>query len=281
MFRASEATAGGLITKGRLRSSAYRHLFRDIYADATLPDDHRLRCEGAALLLPSGCVLSGRSAACVRGLPLGERDDPVLVIAPPGTRGGGSVDGIRIRRAALRPDEIRRGRIPTTVPIRTAWEIARERNLVEAVVGLDVLLRHRHVRSDVLEAFAVAHPRSRPARAIRLADGGAESLPETRLRVRLVLAGLPPPVTQFEIFRDGAFAARVDLAWPSHRTVLEYDGAWHGSNAQLRRDRRRLNKLVGGQWEVFHATATDLADDAAFAELLAELRAALERRRPR
>ena len=275
VFRGSEAIDAGLVTAGRLRSRACRRLYRDIYADAALPDDHRLRCEGAVLLLPDGCVLSGRSAACVRGLPLASPSDPVLVIAPTGTRGGGAVRGLRIRRAALRPDEVRRGRLPTTTPLRTAWEIARETDLVEAVAGLDVLLRHRHVRADELASLAAARPRSRPARAVRLADGLAQSPPESRLRVRLALAGLPPPIPQYEICRGGEFLARVDLAWPSPRVALEYDGVWHADGAQLRRDRRRLNKLVDGGWTVLHATAADLADDEAFDRLVVQLAHAL------
>jgi hypothetical protein len=275
VFRGSDAVRRGLLTARQLQGQAWRRLYRDVYADASLPDTHRLRCEGAVLLLPAGSALTGRSAACVRGLPLGESGDPVLAIAPPG-RPGVAIAGVRLRRASLRPEEVRLGRIPTTMPVRTAWEIAREPNLIEAVTALDVLLRHRHVRADDLAARAAAQPYSRAARAIRLADGRAGSPQESRTRVRLALAGLPPPVLQFEIWRGGVFLGRVDFAWPEHRVALEYDGVWHAERAQLRRDRRRLNRLVSDGWTVLHVTSADLASDEAFGRLVGLIRAALE-----
>ncbi|GAA3395852.1 DUF559 domain-containing protein [Cryptosporangium minutisporangium] len=274
VFRGSDAVRCGLLTARQLQGQAWHRLNRDVYADAALPVTHRLRCEGAMLLLPQSSVLTGRSAACVRGLPLGDCDDPVLAIAPPGTRSS-AIAGVRLRRAALEPHEIRCGRLPTTVPARTAWEIAREPDLVEAVVAIDVLLRHRHVRPAQLAELAAAHPYSRAARAIGLADGRAESPQESRTRVRLVLAGLPPPVPQFEVWAGGTFLGRVDFAWPEHRVVLEYDGFWHAEKRQFLRDRRRLNGLVSDGWTVLHATAADLEDDEAFARLVALIRISL------
>jgi len=277
VFRGSDAVARGLVTARQLQGRAWRRLYRDVYADAVLPDTHRLRCEGAALLLPPGSAVSGRSAACVRGLPLGERDDPVLAIVPPSTSGR-AISGVRLRRAVLSSDEIRPGRTPTTQPLRTACEIAREPDLIEAVAGLDVLLRHRHVRAAELMAWARVRPHSRAAQAIRLADGRAESPQESRTRVRLVLAGLPPPVPQYEVWWGGFFRGRVDFAWPEQRVILEYDGVWHAAAAQLIRDRRRLNDLIADGWVVLHATIADLADDQAFEALVGKLRHALRTR---
>jgi hypothetical protein len=39
-------------------------------------------------------------------------------------------------------------------------------------------------------------------------------------------AGLPPPVLQWEVHAaaTGAFVGRVDMGWPGHRTVGEFDG---------------------------------------------------------
>ncbi|TCB95945.1 hypothetical protein E0H26_17440 [Micromonospora zingiberis] len=113
-------------------------------------------------------------------------------------------------------------------------------------------------------------------RAVDLADAGAESMPESRLRVRIVLAGITPPVTQFVVERQGRFIARVDLAWPHLRVAVEYDGLWHHDPEQFHRDRRRLNRLLGEDWIVLHVTAKRLHRD--FDGFLAELRQALARR---
>jgi very-short-patch-repair endonuclease len=77
--------------------------------------------------------------------------------------------------------------------------------------------------------------------------------------VRLVLAGLPPPVSQY-VVRDERrqFVARVDFAWPAAKVALEYDGVWHADGTQLRSDRRRLNGLVAAGWTVLHVTADRL-----------------------
>jgi hypothetical protein len=108
---------------------------------------------------------------------------------------------------------------------------------------------------------------------IGLADPRAESPPESRLRVILALAGLPAVPQHTVRDRDGAFAARVDLAFPDQRVAVEYDGAGHAAPGQLTKDRRRLNRLVAAGWTVIHVTAADLHGAET---LVARVRALLE-----
>jgi very-short-patch-repair endonuclease len=115
-------------------------------------------------------------------------------------------------------------------------------------------------------------------RAVALADPAAESPQESRLRVRLVRAGLPTPVSQHVIEHDGAFVARVDLAWPYARVAVEYDGLWHAAEEQIHADRRRLNRLANAGWTVLHVTSRRLRDD--FPGIVAEITAALDRTSP-
>ena len=65
------------------------------------------------------------------------------------------------------------------------------------------------------------------------ADPLAESPPESRLRVHLVLAGLPRPVCQLEL-RDGSGLViyRLDLGWPELLCAAEFDGAQHREDEQ-------------------------------------------------
>jgi very-short-patch-repair endonuclease len=65
-------------------------------------------------------------------------------------------------------------------------------------------------------------------------------------------------VAQHVVRVDGRFVARIDFAWPEHRLALEYDGAWHGEPDQLRRDRRRLNRLAAAGWRVRFVTAAEM-----------------------
>ncbi|HWB35617.1 MAG TPA: hypothetical protein VHA75_06290, partial [Rugosimonospora sp.] len=124
----------------------------------------------------------------------------------------------------------------------------------------------RALRATRLRALAATREGEpgwrRAARALRLADPRAESPPESRVRLWLVLGGLPPPVPQYEVLDGGAFVARVDLAWPALRLALEYDGHWHSDLGQLTRDRRRVRALAALGWYVYPVTAADLRDPA-------------------
>jgi hypothetical protein len=51
---------------------------------------------------------------------------------------------------------------------------------------------------------------------------------ETRVRLLIVLAGLPRPEPQLVIYdRAGRFVARADMGYEAERFLLEYYGALH------------------------------------------------------
>ena len=265
VFRGRDAVASGILTSERLRSTAWRRLYRGIYADACLPDSHGVRIAGAALLVPSSAAFAGRSAAYLFGAKtLVHAETPVEVVVPAVARFG-PVAGLRIRVAPLGGDEVRTvGRHLCTVPLRTALDIARLEAVPESVVALDVMLARGLVRaSDLAEAVSVLPPGrgTRRARtAVELSDGRAESPPESRLRVLLRLAGLTPQPQYVVRDSGGLRIARVDLAFPEQRVAVEYDGAWHGEPGQFSRDRTRLNRLRAAGWTVLHVTAADMYD---------------------
>jgi hypothetical protein len=279
VFRGTDAVRRGLATRRQLQSTAFRRLFRDVYADASVPLDHTLRCRGAALLVPPGAAISGWSAAHLYGATLLTGDHSVYVVTPPSGRFG-PVDRLDIAVSPLLGGDIRPER-PVATAVRTAWDVARSADVERAVVTLDLLVRCGALRSwdlpAVLAGRAGWRGHRRATATLALVDGRAESPQESRLRLRLTLAGSPPPESQYEV-RDaaGAFVGRVDFAWPARRIALEYDGAWHGGAEQLRHDRRRLNRLQGAGWLVLHVTADRLRAD--FPGLLAEIRGVLARR---
>ncbi|WP_433538106.1 hypothetical protein ACQPZK_10480 [Micromonospora sp. CA-249363] len=281
VFRGSRAVADGLLTPAELRSSAWRPIFRDVYADAELEVTHRARCAAAAqLVLLPGVVIAGRSAAALYGASSIAGDAPVDVLVPSGQRFG-PVSGLVVHAGAIDGADVtlRQG-IPVTTPLRSCWDLAQWLPTEEAVAIVD-RLAHKHL---VALAALRANARERVGdrgwkrmvRVAELADAGAESTPESRLRVRIVLAGLPAPVTQFVVERDGRFVARLDLAWPHLKVAVEYDGLWHDDTEQFHRDRRRLNRLLGEDWIVLHVTAKRFRDD--FDGFLDELRQALRSR---
>ncbi|WP_239521027.1 hypothetical protein [Blastococcus saxobsidens] len=81
----------GRLTKGQLRSSAWRRLFPDVYACASLSLDHARRARAAAALALPGAVVSGRSAGVLWGVELAGPDDDVECTIAPTSRGGAGV----------------------------------------------------------------------------------------------------------------------------------------------------------------------------------------------
>lgn len=281
MFRGTEAVRRGLLTADQLRSKAWLRVHHDVYADARLDRDHRLTCRAAGLWLPPHAAVAGPSAAYLHGVEhAASFTDAVHVITPP-THRLSPHRGLRIHHTPVDRSEITiRDGVPCTTPTRTAWDVANWLADVPAVTVIDGLLRLRLVdKGDLLilaESRVGRRGATRAARVFDLADGRAESPPESRLRVRLVLAGLPRPVPQYAISLPNGNTYRVDLAWPEYRVAVEYDGQWHGDPNQIHADRRRLNQLLGAGWIVLHVTSQRLNRD--FMGVVREIRAALRAR---
>jgi very-short-patch-repair endonuclease len=275
VFRGSAAVRAGLLTRHQLQSSAWRRLFPDVYACASLPITHEVRARAVTRLLLPGAVAGGRTAAVLWGIDLAGPDDPVECVLPASSRAGACA-GVVVSRRMLAPQEVaeRRG-VRVTTPLRTGIDLARIRPLDDAVVALDRFLRPGLVLVDELRT-AAATVNGRDCRRIReaasWADGLAESPPETRLRLLLHRSRLPRPVAQYRVLHEGRFVARVDFGWPEHKVALEYEGVWHGEAQQVGKDRARLNGLTAAGWVVVFVTAADLRDPA---HLLARLGDAL------
>jgi hypothetical protein len=150
-----------------------------------------------------------------------------------------------------------------TTALRTAFDLSRRLDRVEAVVGVDAMLARRLFVVDDLVRFAADRagwPGCRQlAEVLGLADGGAQSPMESRIRLVLVDGGLPVPVTQFEIFdSDGLFVARVDLVYPGLRVAVEYEGDHHRGRGVFAHDLRRMNMLRTLGWTVLRFGADDV-----------------------
>jgi hypothetical protein len=160
-------------------------------------------------------------------------------IVLPTARRPGAV-GARVRVDVLPPGEAGRAYLsPLTSPLRTAFDLAR--------------------------------------RVVSLMDGRAESLPESRLRVGLVLRGLPAPVPQYPVRLPNGRKARLDLAWPDpprglRPVALEYDGEEHRTLTRHGLDLDREAGLDDLGWDVVTVTARQLWDlDALVARLRRKL----------
>lgn len=212
VFRGSTAVRNGWLTSKQLRSPAWRHLRRDVYADARLVVTHRLLISAVGLTLPPGAGFAGVSAAVLWGASdLASASDPVEVVLPAGRRWN-AADGVRVRTLPPGRQLVRCGRWSCTSRVDTAVDLIRFAAVQDGVVLLDRLVRSRFVSLDDVRAAVDGLPpcpgRVRARKIAGLADGLAESEQETRLRLLLGGSGLPRPVAQYRIFDAEGFVAK-------------------------------------------------------------------------
>jgi len=243
-FTLAEARKQGM-TWDQLQGASWRRLGHGLYAWAGIAEDPMLRLAAARRRLPGGAVFGGRTAAWLHGLEA-SLADPIEVVAPPDGRVQTRA-GLAVRPDALRSNDIviRKG-MPTTSITRTLTDLSSRLPLVEVVLLVEAGLRGRRLKRSAV-----------PARIVELADPRAESPMETRLRLLLVLAGLPTPELQRELHDEaGHFVGRADLYYPRNRLVIEYDGSVHRDS--LADDDRRQNRLVGAGFRLLRFTARDV-----------------------
>ena len=261
-FNLEDARQHGL-TKDHLLGASWRRLGGGFYALRAIADDPNVVLAATSRRLPVTAVFSGRTAGWLHGLDL-PPCNPVEVTLPLSSHTS-RLTGIAVRRAAVMANEAvtRRG-YPTTSAVRTLSDLARRLPLVEGVAALDMALHKRLLQLDELGSWACAHPRypgvARLRRSIELAEPATESVMETRLRLLLVMAGLPRPQAQTRLYDEaGLFLGRPDLYYPDHRLALEYDGSTHREN--LTGDNRRQNRLVDAGYRLLRFTAADVLSD--------------------
>lgn len=275
VFIGSHAIAEGLITRRQLRERSYRRLVQGVYADPTLPVDHRLRCTAVGLLLPDGAAIGGHSAAAWHGAPFARFTDPVTVLRPKGVLWKGPRE-VRVHQTELKDADISmHDGVAVSSALRTAWDIAALEPVGTAVAALDAMVRAGALGIADLVAMADRGDGqwgvTKVRRAVPLVDARAESAPESRVRVALVLAGLEP-VPQFEVREGDVLLGRVDFAWPEAKLAVEYEGAYHFEAAQIVRDDARFERLIAAGWRVIRLNANDLWNlDAVVARIREEL----------
>lgn len=276
-FRGSIAVAAGLLSEKQLRSPTWRQLYRDVYVRSDVELTHDLWCRAAGLVLPATAVIGGASAAHVHGADVAGRGAPVEVVSSEHMRRRAHMV---VLRASLGDGDVANVcGLRVTSPVRTAFDLARGRPLDEAVVAIDALLVRRLVSLADIAAYADAGHRSwrgvhRLPDVLALAAGGAESPMETRLRLRLVQAGLPAPALQHRVYDErGGFLARLDLAYVAERLGVEYDGECHFDARSVRKDLRRQNALRAAGWSLLRFTSEDVFRHPQ--RLVAQVRAAL------
>lgn len=259
-FTRADAVAAGIDPR-ELRGSRFRRIFRGVYVSAAVDDTAEVRALAGIALQAGDAAASHTTAALLYGVPVPAtpethltvecksfvRQRPLLTVhvskSPPDTR---AVQGVR-----------------TTSPVDTFVALARVLDLVDLVIAGDAMVRLGLTTcADLRAATSVRHDAGsvRARDAARWVRAAVDSPTETRLRMLLVLSGLPEPVVNHQL-RDesGDPVFRFDLSYPWLRLAIEYDGRQHAQSTHVwQRDIRRREDLDRAGWLLLVFTAADL-----------------------
>lgn len=213
--------------------------------------------------MPTDVVVDGLTALQLLGIDLGP-STPLRFCTP------GNHDirrqGVRVRRISCAPAAKDRILTPAAAFVASAGDL----DLVELVVLGDWLVRQKHVTPTLLQQ-QTADLTGRHCRLLRraaeLVRDRVDSPPESRLRMCLVLAGLPEPDCNLDIGDEWFFLARPDLGYLVYRLLLEYEGDHHRTDRrQWLKDIERVKELRKAGYEVLRVTSDTLRRPRALVE---------------
>ena len=197
-----------------------RLMVRGIYLAADLEPTLAKQLSAHLTLLPLETAVDGVTALQYWGIDVGS-SQPYRFVTTAVYQSRRA--GVRVRRARQLP-EVRDSAVapvPALVAART------ELGLLDLVVAGDWLIRAELASLDeVRQALADASGRHcrRARRAGELVRKGSESPRETRLRLLIVLCGLPEPECNIDLGDEWFFIGRVDLYLRAWNIGVEYEG---------------------------------------------------------
>ena len=250
-FTRAEGIAAGP-TPRQLRGPRFRTIFRSVYVAATRPPGPRLRVRAALKLFDDLAWASHASAARVYELPIPTIADEHVSV--PQAKHRRHHPGIRTHVGqpwhVTTADGMR-----VSTPLQTFVELAEILGLVDLVVIGDHLVGRTPLTRVELVDFC-ANSRHRAARraseAAAYVRDDVDSPMETRLRMLIVLAGLPEPLVNLTLRTgDGQVVRRYDLSYPEFKVVIEYDGRLHVERIeQWESDLVRREAIDQADWRI-------------------------------
>ena len=164
--------------------------------------------------------------------------------------------------------------IPVTAPPRTWLDLAAVLPLNYLIaLGDQIIRRPRpglegrsapYAEKEGLRLLIRQHPNMKGVEKARLAleemRVGADSFPETFLRLAMLDARLPEPELQVRLDPDDVRSPAADLGYRRYRIAIQYDGAPHLTRQQQSRDNRRDEAFRSAGWAYFKVNADDLAE---------------------
>ncbi|WGY03804.1 hypothetical protein QI633_08560 [Nocardioides sp. QY071] len=207
-----------------------RRLLRNVYVATPVADSLDLRCAALRLVVPQDAVVCDRHAGWLHGAEMVLAPNEHLNLAP--IRVFLPAPGRRLRnvladsgeRTFARDDVVELNGLRVTSPLRTTWDLGRQRYAEPSLAAMDQMLRLGLFSAAELAAGVPRFKGMRWVTVLRTmvayVDGRAESPPESILRLRWIQAHLPTPVPQLEVFDAvGTFLARLDLGTRRWRSL--------------------------------------------------------------
>ncbi|MFT4469728.1 hypothetical protein ACMX2H_07425 [Arthrobacter sulfonylureivorans] len=184
--------------------------------------------------------------------------------------GDNSVGVVRHNTTIPADQLVRRDGLLLTTPERTLVDCAKLLPFELATVIADSVLRAGALPGkiwDIIEDQTGFRNISKARQVMSAASGLSESPGETRLRLKVLTWGFPPPVLQYELeTAHGRY--RADMAWPELKLILEFDGDTKynlelDTDAVLLKERKRETLLMEYGWKFVRVRWPDLSDDEA------------------
>jgi hypothetical protein len=263
-------------------------VLRDAYVEWFHDDSPAVRAAALRKVLADDVALSGRAALWALGVGVLSAAGVLDVTVPRGRhleRRPGVVPHI----ADLPDSELCEvNGLLVVSAARAVVDVARRESMTEAVAFGDAVLRSGAATLEQIDASLVLAAGLRNVRVARAVvphlEPRSESLMESRLRMKLVLGGLPRPEAQFDMYDErGGHAGRGDLHLKG--VVVEYDGREERlKKSKFNADRRRRSRISELGLEIREFTSTDVytrTDVSVCAEVLRAVELAKGRDRSR
>ena len=251
-FTRAEARAAGISAK-QLMGGRYQRLFYDLYVSAEVAVTPAVRVKAVLKVCPPRSQASHFTAAELWGAIVPSQPLTHVSCPQPGVRS--ERRGVDCHRLSRHAQVVRFRGIRVSSPEQTFIDLACVLSLVDLVVLGDSLVKAKRTTVERLVRAVNAWPGrgSRPARrAVGFVREGVDSPMESRLRMLIVLAGLPEPqVNRIVWDGSGNWDKRFDLCYPDLLLVIEYDGRQHAENdEQWDHDLDRREDLDGVGWRL-------------------------------
>jgi hypothetical protein len=242
-----------------LLTKRFQKLFWDCYVLREVRITPLLRAQAVLRLVPAGSHISHHTAAELWGAVV--PDDGNTHVSLPSDQRRQVRKGVKSHCGNGPVRTTMRKGLPISTPEQTLLDLAAVGvKLVDLVVVADGMIKAGQTTPErLIEAAAEWHGRGcRVARrAASLARKDVDSPTETRLRLLIVLAGLPEPTVNLILrARDGSWRRRYDLAYEQLRLIVEYDGRQHSQDTQQwLTDIFRREELDRMRWRLVVVTA--------------------------